>query len=97
MGLLEESGAPLVDVFRTVVGMEAEDDEGEGLYQVLGRWQQEALGDALDRAGEPELGDLVDEIDLVEALDAVKIPLMDRIDTQEADGRLDAVCAARRS
>ena len=37
-----------------------------------------------------ELGDLIDEVDVVEALDAVEIALVDRIDAQEAGAALGA-------
>ena len=80
----EQGGDPVVDVLRAIVGVEALDGKGEGLDEGLEHRQQEALGDAFDRAYELELGDLVDEIDVVEALDAVEVALMDRVDAQEA-------------
>ena len=84
MELVEQPGDLAVDVLRAVVGVEGQDGEGEALEEGFEYRQQEAFGDALDRADELELGDRIDEVDVVEPLDAVQIPLMDRIDPQEA-------------
>jgi hypothetical protein len=70
--------------------VKARHDEGKGLDEALQDRQQEALRDSFDRAYELELGDLVDQVDVVEALDAVHVGLMDRIDPQEAGAALGA-------
>jgi hypothetical protein len=42
------------------------------------------LADALDAADELKLGDLVDQVDVVEPFDPIEIALVDGIDPQEA-------------
>ena len=83
--LAQESGHLAIDVFRAVVGMEALDGEGEGGEEGFEDREQEAFADAFYRADELELGDRIDEIDVVEPLDPVqRSPWLDRIDAQEA-------------
>ena len=89
--LVEQHGDFLVDVCRAIVGMEAEDGAGEVRKECCQDWQQEVFRDPLDRVDELKLGDFVDEVDLVEALDAVQISLMDGIDAQEAWAALGGV------
>ena len=88
--------------------MEAHDPEGEGVDELLQDGQQEGLGDGLDGADELVLGDLVDDVDQVDALFAVEVALVDGVDAQEtgptagvrlaalADGDLDRPRFGRR-
>lgn len=64
--------------------MEAEDDEGEAVEELVERRDEEALADPFDADDALHLGGLVDGVEVVEALDAVEIALMDGIDAQEA-------------
>ena len=82
--LVEQSGDAVVDVLAAVVGVEAEDGERERQQQALEQRQQEALGDADDGADELVLGDLVDQVDQVQALDPVAVALVDGVDAHEA-------------
>jgi len=74
--------------------MEALDDDGKGRDAVLEHRQQEQIREALDRADELELGDLVDEVDVIKPLDAVEIALVDGVDAQEARLAVGAGLAA---
>jgi hypothetical protein len=47
--------------------VKAQHDKRESRDEVIQGWQQEALRDALNRADELELGDLVDQVDVVES------------------------------
>ncbi len=82
--LLEQPCDPPVDVLRTIVGMAAEDHEGEGLQQLLQGGQQVVLGDLLHADGHLPLGDLIDCIDVIDPLDTVQVALVHGIDAQEA-------------
>jgi hypothetical protein len=53
--------------------VETEDDDGEGAEQGGQDRQQEVHADALDAADKLELGDLADQIDVVEPLDRIEI------------------------
>ncbi len=74
----------MIDVLRTIVRMKAEDREREGAQQAFELYQQEALGDALCSADELELGDFIDEVDQVQALDPIAVTLMYGIDAHVA-------------
>ncbi len=80
----EQRGDPVVDVLAAVVGVEAEDGEGEQPEEAFEDRDQEALGDGRDGADVLELGDLVDDVDQVDALVAVEVALVDGVDAHEA-------------
>ena len=80
----------MVDVFRAIIGVEATDHEGERLDQSLQYRQQKVFADAFAGTDELELGDLIDKVDVEQALDAVAIALVDRIHAQEAGVALGA-------
>ena len=79
---LEERSHAVVDVLRPVIGMKAVNDEGKGGQDRLQHGQQEPLTDALDGERAWELGDLIDGIDVINALDAIQIALVNRIQAQ---------------
>ena len=64
--------------------MEAEDAERERQQQAFEQRQKEALRDAGHGADELVLGDLVHEVDEVQALDAVAVALVDGVDADVA-------------
>ena len=82
--LVEQLRDAVVDVLGAVVGVEAEDAEREGQQQAFEERQQEALRDGGGRADELVLGDLVDEVDQEQALDAVAVALVDGVDADVA-------------
>lgn len=95
--LAQESGHLAIDVFRAVVGMEALDGEGEGGEEGFEDREQEAFADAFYRADELELGDRIDEIDVVEPLDPVQVTLVGpNRRAGSLDGPLGAVCGVPR-
>ena len=61
----------MVDEFAAVVGMEAQDLEGELFEHLLDDGQQIRLADRLHRGHHLPLGDAIDGVDVVQALDAV--------------------------
>ncbi len=73
-----------VDVFRSIVSMEAFDDEWEAVDQGLQNWDEIAFAYALDRGNSFELRNLVNSIDVVDPLYAVPVALMDGVDTDIA-------------
>ena len=77
--LFEQFGDAVVDVLAAVVRVEAEDAERERQQQAFEQRQKEALRDAGHGADELVLGDLVHQVDEVEALDAVAVPLVDGV------------------
>ena len=77
--LVEQPGDLMVDELRAVVGMEAFDDEGERAKEGFEHREQEVFADALHRSDELELCDLVDQIDVVQALGTVEVALMDGV------------------
>ena len=88
--LVEQLDDAVVDVLRAVVGVEAQGAEGKALEQRFEHRNQERLRDALDRADALELGDLIDQIEVIQGLDAVQIALVDSIDADEAGTTLGA-------
>ena len=74
--------------------MEALHGKGKGFQEALQDRQQEVLRNALDAAGELVLGDLVDGVDVIDALDLVEVALMHRVDADPARAALRARLAA---
>ena len=70
-----------VAVLRTVVGVEAPEEERERPEQGLEDRHQAGRVEVLDRADELELGNLIDEVQVVQALEAIAVALMNRIDS----------------
>ena len=64
--------------------MEAEASEGELSQQVFQHRDQIVLADALGGANDLKLGDLIDGVDVIDALEAIEVTLMDGIDAQIA-------------
>ncbi len=67
-----------------VVGVKAKDLEGELFEHLLDDGQQMRLGDCLRRGHNLPLGDAVHRVDVVQALDAVEVALVDAVDAHEA-------------
>ncbi len=84
MQLVEHRGDLAVDVLGAVVGVEAEDDERQADEHLLQDRNQKGLGDRRHGADVLELGHLVDQVDGVDALDAVAVALMDGVHAHEA-------------
>ena len=81
---LEQRRDLAVDELRAVVGVEAVEREGERPQQSVEDRGQAGGVDMLDRADALELGDLIHQVHVVEALDAVQVALMDGIDPHPA-------------
>ena len=81
--LVEQPGDLMVDELRAVVGMEAFDDEGERAKEGLEHREHEVFADALHRADELELCDLVDQVEVVHTLGTVEVALMDGVHPNE--------------
>ena len=81
---LEQRRDLAVDELRAVVGVEAVEGEGERPQQSVEDRGQAGGVDMLDRADALELGDLIHQVHVVEALDAVQVALMDGIDPHPA-------------
>ncbi len=79
MQLVEHCGNLAVDVLGTVVGMEPDDDERQRDEHLLQHRDEERLGDPGHGADMLELGDFVDQVDVVDALHAVPVTLMHRV------------------
>ena len=67
-----------------VVGVESVEDEGERPQQSFENRLQTGRLDMFDRTDELELGDLIHQVQVVQALDPVQVALMDRIDSHVA-------------
>ena len=80
----EQPGDAVVDVLRTVVGVEAGHLEGEGGDEGFELGEEEVLGDAGDGAKMLELRDFVDDVDDVDPLLPAAVALVDGIDAKEA-------------
>jgi len=68
--------------------------KGERCHQALQDWQLKALRNAIYAAGELVLDDLVDGVDVIDALDFVEIALMHRVDADPAWAAVRARLAA---
>ena len=80
MQCLKQRRDVAVDVLRTVAGVEAPEEERERPEQGLEDRHQAGRVEVLDRADELELGNLIDEVQVVQALEAIAVALMNRID-----------------
>ena len=69
--LMEQSCHPLVDVFRTVVGMKASQLKGELFQELFQNGDQVVLADLFHGADDLELSHLVDGVDVVDHFDAI--------------------------
>lgn len=86
--LIEQSGHATVDVFAAVIGMDPADAKRKAGKHLFEHGQQERLGDALAAGEDLPLGDAVHGVDVVHALDAVMIALVDAVDADEAGAAL---------
>ncbi len=68
---MEQLCHPLVDVFRTFVGMKALEFEGKLFQALFQNWDQVVLADLFHGADDLELSDLFDRVDVVYPFDAV--------------------------
>ena len=84
MEFLEERGHAVVDVLRPVIRMKAVNDEGKGVQDLRQHGHEEPLTDTLDGEHALELSHLIDGIDVINALDAIQVPLVNRIQAQVA-------------
>ena len=76
--------------------MQTADAEREGAQQVLQHRQQEVRGDALHAAHELELRHLVDQINVLYALDFAAVSLLYRIDSHVARATVGAPALGNR-
>ena len=83
LSLVRRARDLVIDELRAVVGRECLDGERERAQEPFEHRHEEALGDAFARADELKLRDLIDQIERVQALGAVEVPLVDRIDPHE--------------
>ena len=74
----------MVDILRTVVRMETENGERQGDEQLFQNGNQKCLRYLRHRADMLELGDLVHQIDDVDAFLAVPVALVDGVDADKA-------------
>ncbi len=82
--LVQQRGHPVVDVLAAVVGVEAENLERELFEHLLDDRQQMCLADGLHRGDHLPLRHAVHRVDVVQALGAVQIALVDAVDADEA-------------
>lgn len=80
---LPQVGDRRVDGFRAVIGVKAEDPEGEVVEQGFEHGQQGRPVERLAGGDNLELGHAVHGIAVIEAFHAVLIPLGDTVDTDE--------------
>lgn len=74
----------MVEVLRAVIGMETMNGEGEIGDKRFEDRKHVVLGDSAYGAHGLELGDLVDQVDMVEPLHAIEVALMHGVDAQVA-------------
>lgn len=91
--LVEQLGHGVVDVLRAVVGMKAQDREGEACKDLFQHGQQECLGQALAGGDDFVLGN-ASSVDVIHPLDAVLIALMHTVDANESGASIGGGCAA---
>ena len=77
--LVEQFRDVAVDVLRAIVGVKPLDDEGEAFEQRFEHGDEERLADPLAGGHPLVLGHAVHGIDVIDALDAVLIALMDTV------------------
>ncbi len=82
--LVQHLGHPVVDVLAAVVGVEAQDLERELFEHLLDDGQQVGFADGLHRGHHLPLSDAVHRVDVVQALDAVLVALVNAVDADEA-------------
>ena len=68
-----------VDVFRTIVGMKAEHDQGKLIQQLLKHGAQVSLGYLLNRTNNLKPGDFIHRVNVVKPFNAVQIALVNRV------------------
>ncbi len=66
--LIQEFGHGVIDVLRAVVGMKAQDNEGEADQELLKDRQEVGFGEALAGGDDFQLGDAVHGVDVIEPL-----------------------------
>src|SRR5450631_1937359 len=80
--LVQQRSHALVDVFRAIVTVKAADDEREAAQQLLEHRNQIRLAEPLTGAYRLELRDAIHRIDVIDAFQAVPIPLMHAVNAQ---------------
>ena len=80
MQLAQQGNHLMVDVLRAVIGIKAMNGEGEIGDERFEDRKHVVLGDSAYGAHGRELGDLVDQVDVVEPLHAIEVALMQGID-----------------
>ena len=105
--IVEKFSDASVDEFRSVVGMKAQDHEGEACQEIFQQRLQEGIGNALNSANDFPLSNLVNDIDVVDALGFVAVALVDGIHAQIpwlsigkrflscADAAIDRLCLGK--
>ena len=81
--IVQQFGDLLIDVLRAIVRVEAIDDKRKCCDQAAQGRHHETLGYRLYGGHELVLGDRINDVDLVEALGAVQVALVNRINSQE--------------
>ena len=98
--LVEQLDDAVVDVLRSVVGVQGLDGEGEGGDEGLEEGDEVGLGDVGDRPEVLELGHLIDHVDDIDPLVALPVAEVDGVDAQMAGAavrrRLSALADAHR-
>ena len=84
MEFAEHGSHFMIDIFRAVVSVKSPDDKWKSVDISLEHRQQKALANALNRTDELELSDFINKVDVIQAFDAIKVALVDRIHTQVA-------------
>ena len=79
---IEEFGNAIIDKFRSVVGMKAQDSERKTRQEFFHQRFQEDFGNAFDSAHDLPLRDFVNDVDVIDTLGFVSVALMDGIHTQ---------------
>ena len=95
--IVQQFGDLSIDVLRAIVRVEAIDYKGKYCDQAAQGRHHETLGYRLYGGHELVLGDRINDVDLVEALGAVQVALVNRINSQETGASpRGGACAARR-
>src|SRR5674476_1020202 len=82
MQFVEQFCYEMVDVFRTIVGVKATNDEGEEFEHRCEHGYQESLTDARDGADEFKLRDLIDGVDAIHTLHPLEVTLVHGVHAQ---------------
>jgi hypothetical protein len=91
---LQEFGDPVVDVLGPVIAVETANREGKGRDELLHNRQEKMLANPLHRIDHLELGDFINRVDQVPALDLLQVALVYGVDPQVAGSAVRSGLAA---